>query len=216
MDELRYTLLSDGSSNKALLPILTWLLQQHLHNVAIQEEWADLRLLPKPPSISRLDERIRLSLDLYPCDLLFVHRDAETASSDERSSEINRAVQQAQSLIEVPPTVCVVPVRMMEAWLLFDLYAIRRATGNPHGTQSLNLPPLRELENLPNPKATLFQILRNASGLSGRRLSSFNQHVALHRIPDYIEDFGQLRTLSAFRRLENDTRDAIGQLASSR
>jgi len=192
MDELRYTLLSDGSANKALLPILTWLLQQHLHNVAIQEEWADLRLLPKPPSRSRLDERIRLSLDLYPCDLLFVHRDAETASSDERSSEINRAVQQAQSLI------------------------IRRATGNPHGTQSLNLPPLRELENLPNPKATLFQILRNASGLSGRRLSSFNQHVALHRIPDYIEDFGQLRTLSAFRRLENDTRDAIGQLASNR
>ena len=216
MDELRYTLLSDGSSNKALMPILTWLLQQHLHNVAIQEEWADLRLLPKPPSRSRLDERIRLSLDLYPCDLLFVHRDTETASYDERSSEINRAVQQAQSLIEVPPIVCVVPVRMMESWLLFDLYAIRRAAGNPHGTQSLNLPSLRELENLPNPKATLFQILRKASGLSGRRLNSFDHRLALHRIPDYIEDFGQLRTLSAFRRLENDTMDAIGHLASSR
>jgi len=163
-----------------------------------------------------MSERIRWSLDLFPCDLLFVHRDAENVSRERRFGEINRGIQEARASIDVPPTVCVVPVRMMEAWLLFDLYAIRRATGNPHGTQSLNLPPLRELENLPNPKATLFQILRNASGLSGRRLSSFNQHVALHRIPDYIEDFGQLRTLSAFRRLENDTRDAIGQLVSSR
>lgn len=29
MNEIRYTLLSDGSSDKALLPILTWLLRLH-------------------------------------------------------------------------------------------------------------------------------------------------------------------------------------------
>lgn len=213
MDELRYTLLSDGSANKALMPILTWLLQQHLPHVAIQGEWADLRRLPKPPSRSRLAERIHVSLDLYPCDLLFVHRDAENVSSDQRFSEINGAVHQAQSLIQVPPTVCVVPVRMLEAWLLFDLRAIRRAAGNPHGTQSLNLPPLHDLENLANPKETLYQILRNASGLRGRRLKSFNQYAALHRIPEFIEDFSTLRTLHAFRRLENDTRVAIESLA---
>lgn len=212
MDELRYTLLSDGSANKALMPILRWLLQQHLPYVAIQGEWADLRLLPRPPSRARLAERIRLSRDLYPCDLFFVHRDAENASVDERFSEINEAVQQAQSPIQVPPTVCVIPVRMLEAWLLFDLDAIRRAAGNPHGTQLLNLPPLRELENLPDPKATLYHILRNASGLRGRRLRSFNQHVALHRIPEYIEDFSRLRSLGAFRRLENDTRAVVQSL----
>ena len=215
MDRLRYTLLSDGSANKALMPILTWLLQQHLPRVAIQGEWADLRLLPSPPSRARLDERIRLSCDLYPCDLLFVHRDAENASVDERFSEINEAVQQAQSLIQVPPKVCVVPVRMLEAWLLFDLYGIRRAAGNPHGTQSLNLPHLRQLENLPNPKATLYQVLRNASELRGRRLRSFNQHVALHRIPEYIDDFSPLRNLVAFRKLEVDTTAAIESLTTN-
>ena len=212
MYELRYTLLSDGSANKALMPILTWLLQQHLPHVAIQDEWADLRRLPNPPSRSRLAERIRVSLDLYPCDLLFVHRDAENVSSGQRFSEINVAVQQARSVIQVPPTVCVVPVRMLEAWLLFDLDAIRRAAGNPPGTQLLNLPPLRELENLTAPKATLYQILRNASGLRGRHLRSFNQRVALHRIPDYIEDFNPLRTLPAFQTLETDIRQAIMSL----
>ncbi len=214
MHELRYTLLSDGSANEALIPILTWLLQQHLPHVPIRGEWSDLRRLPDPPPRSRLHETIRLTLDLYPCDLLFVHRDAERASPDRRFSEISAAVQQAQSLIQVPPTVYVVPVRMLEAWLLLDLYAIRRTAGNPHGTQSLNLPPLPELENLPNPKTTLYQILRNASGLHGRRLKSFNHRVPLHRIPDYIEDFSPLRTLGAFRRLENDTRAAVESLAS--
>jgi hypothetical protein len=215
MDELRYTLLSDGSANKALMPILTWILQQHLPTVAILEEWADLRLLPNPPSRSRLDERIRLSFELYPCDLLFIHRDAENISPDQRFSEIDRAVQQIQSSIELPPMVYVVPIRMMEAWLLFDVCAIRRAAGNPHGRQSFNIPPLHRIEDLADPKAKIYEILRNASGLSGRRLESFNQRVALHRIPDYIEDFSPLHTLSAFRRLENDTRVAIEQITSN-
>ena len=103
----------------------------------------------------------------------------------------------------------------MEAWLLFDISAITRAAGNPHGRQSFNMPPLRQIEYLADPKATLYEILRNASGLSGRRLESFNQRVALHRITDYIEDFSPLRTLSAFRRLENDTRVAIEQITSN-
>jgi hypothetical protein len=92
---------------------------------------------------------------------------------------------------------------MLEAWLLFDADAIRRAAGNPHGTQQLTLPPLTDLENLPHPKAGLHQALRHASGLHGRRLRSFNPHIALHRIPQFIEDFSPLRALCAFQRLES-------------
>ena len=46
MDALRYTLLSDGSSDQALVPILTWLLRAQGIHGAIQPEWADLRRLP--------------------------------------------------------------------------------------------------------------------------------------------------------------------------
>jgi hypothetical protein len=209
MDELRYTLLSDGSSNKALMPILTWLLQEHLSRVAVHGEWADLRRLPEPPPRSRMAERIQLSLELYPCELLFIHRDAENATPEKRVSEITAAVQEAQAHIQLPPTVSIVPVRMLEAWLLFDLDAIRRAAGNPHGTQLLNLPRPARLENLSDPKTRLNQILRAASGFSGRRLKSFDHNVALHRIPDYIEDFSPLRILPAFQRLENRILETI-------
>ena len=64
MDALRYTLLSDGSSDQALMPILTWLLRAQGIHGAIQPEWADLRRLPRPPRT--LSERISFSLDLYP------------------------------------------------------------------------------------------------------------------------------------------------------
>ena len=210
MNELRYTLLSDGASNKALMPILTWLLQQRLPKIAVHGEWADLRRLPAPPRT--MPERIRWSLDLYPCDLLFVHRDAERVSRDRRVVEITRAVEKATATINVPRTVCVVPVRMLEAWLLFDLAAIRRAAGNPHGSEPVNLPSLRSLENMGDPKGELHRILREASGLHGRRLRTFNHNSAVHRIAEYIEDFSLLRALPAFQGLEDNLKETIALL----
>jgi hypothetical protein len=216
MDELRYTLLSDGSTNKALIPILTWALRERLPHVPIQGEWADLRRLPKPPPRSRLDARIRLSVDLFPCDLLFVHRDAENARYQRRVSEINRAVDSARGSAEIPPTVCVIPVRMLETWLMFDEPAIRRAAGNPNGAARLSLPRFRDIESLASPKAELHRILKTASGLRGRRLGSFDPNNAVCRIPDYIEDFSPLRNLAAFQRLEEDVSSATRSLPANR
>ena len=80
-------MVGDGSSDRALIPILTWLLRQHWDDVPIQPEFADLRWLPKPPR--ELSRRIDKSMELYPCDLLFVHRDAEGESVEQRREEIS-------------------------------------------------------------------------------------------------------------------------------
>src|SRR6476646_10612620 len=103
MRELRYTLLSDGSSDRALLPVLTWLLHEHTFEHAIQSEWADLRRLPKVPRT--LTDRIRKSIELYPCDLLFVHRDAEREPHAVRRNEIWQAIEVVSRLIESPPVI---------------------------------------------------------------------------------------------------------------
>jgi hypothetical protein len=103
MRELRYTLVSDGSSDRALLPILTWLLVEHRVLCPIQAEWADLRWLPFPPK--DLAPRIKQSLDLYPCDLLFVHRDAESRPYAQRKAEIDKAL--ASISLAHTPSVCV-------------------------------------------------------------------------------------------------------------
>ena len=202
MEELRYTLLSDGPSDKALMPILTWLLRQHFPNLPIQSRWSDLRRLPRPPR--ELHDRIRSSIELYPCDLLFVHRDAENTSLEERLSEINQAVLNASIDSQIPAVICVVPIRMTEAWLLFDINAIRQAAGNPNGTVPLNLPTLSEIESIPNPKRVLRDILRTATELSARRRRRFDTNIAVQRIPECIEDFSHLRSLSAFIALEEE------------
>jgi len=98
--------------------------------------------------------------------------------------------------------VCVVPVRMQEAWLLFDESAIRRAAGNPTAHMPLRLPRLADVEELADPKSILHDALRTASGLRGRRLKAFSPHRAAHLAGDYIRDFSPLRGLPAFRALE--------------
>ncbi len=207
MKELRYTLLSDGSSDKALLPMLIWLLREHHVDCAIQSNWADLRRLPKPPKT--LSARIISSLDLYPCDLLFVHRDAEREPCGFRVAEIREAVEKALKSVPVPPYVCVVPVRMQEAWLLFDSAALRKAAGNPHCRQLLPLPDLARVEQLPDPKNELYKLLRSASGLTGRRLKGFPVRERAQRVAELIDDFTPLRALSAFNELESELEQVV-------
>lgn len=208
MKELSYTLLSDGSSDKALLFILTWLLREHQVECAIQSTWADLRRLPKPPKT--LLPRIIKGLDLYPCDLLFIHRDAEKEPHKKRVAEIQEAVEEAiKESVVVPLTVCVIPVRMQEAWLLFNEIAIRNAAGNPRGHQPLQLPLIATLEQLPNPKEILHKLLCEASGLTGRRLKQYSVHERVHRVAELINDFSPLRVLPAFQALEAEIAQVI-------
>lgn len=208
MNSLRYTLVSDGSSDRALLPILTWLLRSNDVHLPIQSTWADLRLLPKQPK--NLTDRIRWAIDLYPCELLFVHRDAERQPPHLRRTEIQQALDELiQTSPRIPPTICIIPVRMQEAWLLFDATAIRAAAGNPNGRQPLELPLLADIEHLADPKAMLQQLMRDASGLHGHRL----RRMAFHawRVTDFIEDFSPLRKVSAFQQLENELIQVIDQ-----
>jgi hypothetical protein len=202
MDEIRYTLISDGPSDRALLPILTWVLRKKGDVSLVQPEWADLRRLPQPPQ--SLHERILSAIDLFPCDLLFIHRDAERENPESRYKEIRIALHEATKRGFQAPAVCVVPVRMTEAWLLFDEPAIRLAAGNPNGKNPLNIPDLSVIEKIPDPKVVLFDVLREASGLTGRRLKRFNMAECRIRVTDLVSDFSPLRKLSAFKRLERD------------
>jgi hypothetical protein len=202
MNEIRYTLISDGPSDRSLVPILTWALREKGEVSRIQAEWADLRRLPQPPQT--LHARILNAIDLFPSDLLFVHRDAEKEDPEHRYKEIHAALHEATQRGFQTPAVCVVPVQMTEAWLLFDETAIRLAAGNPNGKNPLKVPDLSIIEQIPDPKEILFNILREASGLRGRHLKRFNMAESRIRITELVSDFAPLRKLSAFQRLEED------------
>jgi hypothetical protein len=204
MSDLHFTLVTDGRFDRVLLFPLIWLLRQHASSdISIQREWADLGTFhPKPTGLA---EKIATALYLYPCDLLFVHRDAEKEDPAQRYEEIRVAILGADV-----PVVGIVPVRMTEAWLLFDEQAVRRAAGNPNGRERLPV-PVADPENVADPKELLHDALRLASGLSGRRLSKFNARRVAHRVAEYIGDFSPLRSSPSFARLENDLREVLQQ-----
>jgi hypothetical protein len=113
--------------------------------------------------------------------------------------------------LALPPAVCVVPVRMTEAWFLFDEPALRRAAGNPNGTNPLDVPRRAECDRLPDPKARLHEILREASGLSGRRRQKLPTGGAARRVADFIDAFMPLRGIAAFDALEAHIAEVIAK-----
>ena len=178
--------------------------------MALQPVWADTRQahLPHPATLT---DRLRVALDLYPCNLLFVHRDAEREPRSHRVAEIQRALELLPAATPPPQAVCVVPVRMQEAWLLFDEMAIKYAAGNGAFRDSLDLPPLKELESLPDPKTTLHEALRRASNVRGRRLHTFPVGQRARRVAELIDDFSPLRALPAFGALEHDVQNVVSK-----
>jgi hypothetical protein len=207
MSTLHFTLVTDGPTDAVLRHPLRWLLIENGVVRPIEVVWADLRPLPKPPT--QLVDKIRSALDLYPCDLIFVHRDAERESSEKRISEIRHSIGPVSSNLFLRPHVCVVPVRMTEAWFLFDEAKIRRAAGNPAGNSKLALPPISKIESLPDPKETLRELFVQATELPPRRLKKFRPDQAVHRLAELIEDYSPLRQLPAFRRLEEEVKTVI-------
>jgi hypothetical protein len=190
-----YTLVADGTSDRVLLPILTWSLRL-IGVTPVVEQWADFTRIPRQRNT---EDRLRAVLDLYPCDVLFVHRDAEGQPYSSRRAEIAGVLRWA-SVRHVP----VVPVRMTEAWLLADEMAIRSAAGNPNGTDNLNLPDVRRLEDLPDPKKTLHDALTSASGLNARRRVRLSVSQRVQLIPHFIDDYSSLNLLPAFQTLQQD------------
>lgn len=201
---MRCSVLTDGSSDRALLPVIRWVLSQSSGAVA-ELRWADLRGQEPPPRT--LTERVLAAVAMFPCEILFVHRDAEGEPRARRAEEIRAACP--NEVLHV----CVVPVRMQEAWLLFDEAAIREAAGRPSNRTPLDLPPIRQLESVADPKQVLHEALRVASGMRGRRARSFSPASAVHRVADLISDWAPLRGLAAFREFEADTLRAVAKPA---
>jgi hypothetical protein len=209
MNALRFTLVTDGPSDgEMLIPILEWLLRTHCGSIGINVVHADLLRCREVPK--GLLKRIEFALEAYTCDCLFVHRDAERDPPGSRRKEIQKAVEGLSAKMRIPH-VCVVPIRMTEAWLLFDEAAIRRASGNPNGKVQLTVPPISSLEDKPDPKRLLHELLIIASEFSGRRRKSFDPKARVRLVARSLDDFSPLRQLSAFRELESDLHQIINE-----
>lgn len=204
MQRFTATLIAEGSSDQALVPLVEFVLDAHCTVPHITSFAVNL---PSGP----LRDRIAAALSLYPCDLLFVHRDADRSAVSDREEEIRAAIADNGTRTHV----CLIPVRMTEAWLLADEAAIRRAAGNAAGKVSLGIPPPAKLEAQADPKGLLFAALEKATEFGVQRLRRFDRNRARRQVSGFMSDPSVLRELPSFRHFEAQVKKFFAPKASS-
>ena len=147
-------------------------------------------------------------------DVLFIHRDADSAGVEQRSGEIAEAARNAELVID---RITVIPVITTEAWILLDEAAIRRVAGYPRGKQPLNLPRPSRVEHVANPKAALESALVVASGCQGHRLRKFRARFGQHRriLLEQLQVGGTLAEVPAWVRLRQAVSDFVARTVSA-
>jgi hypothetical protein len=210
---LNFTLVADGSSDKTLLQIIKWSLDDLFPQLSNNGNFADFRNLNNPPKKADIKAQIDFAQKYYPFDILIYHRDAEKKEKDIieiRKNEI-LSIESLDGKV-----VCIIPIVMMEAWLLFDATAIKKAAGNRNFSGDFALPELKNFETEPDPKLKLQQLLKKASGLKGRNLDKFNVSQAVHLVAENIHNFSPLRTLNAFKIFEEDLKEAVNSFLKNK
>lgn len=204
MYDLTYTLLSEGTTDQALIPIINWALEEKYPHIAFTPQYADLSRLQQQPH--DLADKIRRAVELYPCQVLFIHRDSDNRPVTDRYREIENAYRKSGLKPTDYPYVRIVPIHMTEAWLLIDETAIRRAAGKPSGRVPLLMPPIHAIEGMADPKTKMYELLRTASEATGRRAkNSADKADNMTNLAQTIKEtagFAKLRDLSAFKDFE--------------
>ena len=181
--QLAWSVVADGGTDSLLVPIIQWAVHRIDPGVEILE-----------PEFRKRIGSVADFLTTYETGamLIFVHRDSENLGLDERRREFETLDRQ--------DFVPVVPVRMSESWILFDGPAIAKAAGSP--ASQVPVPRVAEIENIPDPKYRLDELLFQAAGApAGRKGRVFKSSIARRRVSvaEYITDYSPLENVPAFR-----------------
>ncbi|MFF5651624.1 hypothetical protein ACWGI0_20185 [Streptomyces sp. NPDC054802] len=174
----------------------------------------DLDRLPNRPGHSvrdKLRAAQQVSDEGQVYNLVVIHRDSDSNPPERRRGEIAEAVDEVSpGLAHVP----VIPVRMLEAWLLLDQAAIREVAGNPNGKAALNLPKPARAESVTDPKTLLKQAIATASEEKGRRLEKLQKRFPENRarLLQMLDREGPIQQLASWQAFTHDLRESLSGL----
>jgi len=193
-----FILTGEGSSDLRLV--------EHIENILIESGFAeasgeapDLSVFKQPVGRT-VSEKLSVLLTHYPnVDVIFIHRDADNVGILAREQEISAA---AQGVVEMDRIIPVIPVTMLETWLLADSEAIKRVAGNSGYKGKLEcIPAIRQMENNPNAKQLLLDALCEASQTQGTRLRKFKKRFPemRARLTFDLDPNGPVRQLDSYQ-----------------
>lgn len=219
MTALVSALYAEGRSDERFLPILLQrvladLLSRRAPRVVDVVEPFVLRPAKSP---SREEAILASAQQSAGYHVLFVHADADDATAESAYLErIEPGLSMVQSAYGDGVLVChhlvpVIPVQMVEAWLLADAEALCAMVGITLVKAASHLPRAHEVEGLSDPKARLIDIIRLAQAQRPR-------HRRRIVIGEYYEPLAnrvrleELRRLPSYQKLEADLEEMLRQL----
>lgn len=169
--KINFLFTGEGSSDLKLV--------DHIENLLIEigfdevsGEAPDLGMFRIPVGRS-VKDKVKVLMDHYPnTDLIFIHRDADNKGPEIRKREIMQAIE---GVVEREKVIPVIPVTMLETWLLADKESICRVAGGSDIVRLACIPPAKKLESEKNSKDLLLRALCEASEESGGRLKKFKK-----------------------------------------
>jgi hypothetical protein len=207
--KVSFILIAEGSSDLRLV--------EHIERILIEEGFEEAR--GEAPDLGRFQqpigttvkEKLQAVVKYFPsAEIVFIHRDADNAGVEARRGEIMAA---ALGVISMDKIVPIIPVKMLETWLLADRELISRvAGGRDPQTELSSLPPIRQLESKSQTKSILQDALCEASGLKrDSQLSAFRKRFSEMRarlVLDLDPD-GPVRQLSSYKTFRESIRQVV-------
>lgn len=153
------------------------------------------------------------ALDMYGVMCLAVHTDADRESYEERMADkIEPARKELMTLNDDESSKLltpIIPVRMMEAWMLADKNLLKAEIGTDLSDVVLGIE--RNPEVIPDPKKTIEDAIRIATEELPRRRNRPTISELYEVIGNAISTEA-LMTLSSYRKFKEEVRDTFGKL----
>jgi hypothetical protein len=195
--KIRFVLTGEGSSDLRLV--------EHIQTILINEGFSEVSgeipdLGMFTPAVGRsVREKLLALVKYYPhADLILVHRDADNVGAAVREQEIWAA---SEGVVDAERVVPVIPVTMLETWLLADVDAIKLVAGNSGYRGALSIPTIRRLEGARDTKQLLMDALCEASETQGARLGKFKKRFSemRARLTVDLNPDGPVRELASYQ-----------------
>jgi len=195
--KIKFVLVGEGTSDLRLV--------DHIESILIEEGFSEAS--GEAPDLSRFNPAGRDIRSKIECitkhfpesDLIFIHRDSDSTPPQKRENEIYEA---AKNLTDVNRIIPIIPVTMLETWLLADIEALKQVAGNPKFNGNIKkLQKIQKLEEVRDSKQLLLEVLCTISETEGSRLQKFKKRFPemRARITYGLDPNGPIRQLPSYQ-----------------
>jgi hypothetical protein len=210
-------LYTEGATDNRFLPLIV---QRTAEELLLQRASQVVDVLPVQviqgiKQESRAEAILQAAKQSQGYQLLLIHSDADDRSA---SAALSERIQPGLDLVAQQPVnvelcrdlVPIVPVTMIEAWMLADAEALCEIMRTEQSLQDLTIPTSPDaIERIAYPKDRLAQILRNASAYRSRRRRREHTVSELYEPLGQQIDLSKLGRLSAYQTFQEDLASAL-------